>query len=310
MDNKGGVQQLEVDENHTQQRIDNFLFSQLKGVPKSRIYKALRKGEVRVNKKRVKPEYKLQLGDILRLPPFRTPMKDENKPAVPGTRLSELIKTQIMMEDNDLIILNKPAGIAVHGGSGISFGVIEILRALNPRAKFLELVHRLDRDTSGCLLIAKKSSVLKEIHSLLIAREVTKTYWLLVAGKCDFKEETVEAPLQKNILKSGERIVVVDEEGKSAKTIFKCIKHIGNLSLLEAKPVTGRTHQIRVHAAYLGHPIVGDDKYGDHEVNKECRRQGINQLCLHSSSIEFYLQSKERKVAICALLKEPWVEHL
>lgn len=309
MDKSIAIKFLVVDDDHHQQRIDNYLFTQLKGLPKSRIYKALRKGEIRVNKKRTKPDYKLQAGDTIRLPPLRI-ASNEDKQTTPGDRISSLIQKHIMYEDNDFIILNKPVGIAVHGGSGISFGVIEVLRALNPRNKFLELVHRLDRDTSGCLLIAKKSSLLKEVHALLTSRQVEKTYLLLVDGACDFSEKTVNVPLQKNILKSGERIVVVSEEGKPSKTIFTRIKVLGKMTLLEAKPVTGRTHQIRVHAQYLGHPILGDDKYGDEEANKRLKLLGIHQLCLHSSSISFYLSSKERNVGVCALLKEPWAKLL
>jgi 23S rRNA pseudouridine955/2504/2580 synthase len=221
--------------------------------------------------------------------------------------MAERITQSIIFEDADFIILNKPAGLAVHGGSGISLGVIEALRQLRPKQKFLELVHRLDRDTSGCLLIAKKSSLLKEVHQLLLEREVQKTYLLLVAGQCQFSDQTITAPLRKNTLKSGERLVVVDPEGKPAKTVFRCIQHFNGMTLLEAKPVTGRTHQIRVHAAYMGHPILGDEKYGSGEGNKSLRQLGIKQLCLHSLSLSFYLKSKQYSIGVCALLREPWL---
>lgn len=309
MVNKGsnGVQFVAINEDNCGQRIDNFLFTKLKGVPKSRIYRALRQGEVRINKKRVKPEYKLNLDDVVRLPPLRMSEKpSDNK--IPGQRMAVKIESCIMFEDTDFIILNKPAGIAVHGGSGVSLGIIEALRYLRPRQKFLELVHRLDRETSGCLLIAKKSSALKEVHALLVEREVQKTYLLLVAGHCQFTEKTVAVPLKKNILKSGERLVIVDPEGKPSKTIFHRIKILGEHTLLEARPITGRTHQIRVHAKYLGHPIIGDEKYGDALANKEMRSKGYSQLCLHSMLLAFYLKSKSQWLGVCALLQEPWKE--
>lgn len=294
-----------VEDSNEGQRIDNFLFTKLKGVPKSRIYKALRKGEVRVNKKRVKPEYKLCEDDQIRLPPLRVAA-----PAVVKTftsqKMAEKIENNIILETHDYIIVNKPAGLAVHGGSGISLGVIEALRQCRPQQKFLELAHRLDRETSGCLLIAKKRTALKEVHALLQERSVQKSYLLLVKGLCRFKEQTVDIPLTKNILKSGERIVVTDPQGKPAKTIFRLIKHIEDMSLLEAKPISGRTHQIRVHAKYMGHPIVGDEKYGNEEANKKFKQKGYNQLCLHSSLLAFYLESKKEWVGVCALLREPW----
>jgi 23S rRNA pseudouridine955/2504/2580 synthase len=309
LNQKSPVQYLSIDEDHHLQRVDNFLFTRLKGLPKSRIYKALRKGEIRVNKKRTSPDYKLQRGDSVRIPPLRMAGEKE-VPLSSGMWLIEKVKNSIILEDNNFIILNKPSGIAVHGGSGVSFGIIEILRTIYPKTKYLELVHRLDRDTSGCLLVAKKSSILKEVHTLLATRAVNKTYWLLVAGRCKFQQRTVSLSLQKNLLKSGERIVVPDPEGKPAETVFKRLKVIQNMSLLEAKPITGRTHQIRVHAAHLNHPIIGDQKYGNESINKKAKKLGINQLCLHSSSIEFYLNSKEQEISICALLKEPWAKFL
>lgn len=301
------VQVIAVDESHEGQRIDNFLFTRLKGVPKSRIYKALRKGEVRVNKKRAKPEYKLSAGDQIRLPPLRVAAPT----AVQGfasQKMGQKIERQIILEDHDFIIINKPAGLAVHGGSGVSLGVIEALRHARPKQKFLELVHRLDRETSGCLLIAKKSSALKEVHRLLLERQVEKRYLLLVAGHCEFEEQVVDVPLKKNILKSGERIVIPDSEGKPAKTVFRRLKYIDDMTLLEAKPITGRTHQIRVHARYLGFPIMGDGKYGADEANKKLKQKGYHQLCLHSSMLAFYLETKKYPVGVCALLLEPWAK--
>lgn len=295
------VKFIVVAEEQHGQRLDNFLITKLKGLPKSRLYKALRKGEVRVNKKRIGPDYRLQTGDSVRIPPFR--LAPEASPKKPNDKMLKLIQDRIIFEDNDLIILNKPAGIAVHGGSGVSIGIIEAIRALRPYLKFVELVHRLDRDTSGCLVLAKKSSILKEVHELLRLREVSKTYLMLVSGRCQFDERRVDVSLRKNVLKSGERIVVVDEvEGKEAITKFKKLKEFNNMTLLEAKPITGRTHQIRVHAAYLGHPILGDEKYGQ-GVDKALN---IKQLCLHSASIVFNLASKNTEVGVCALLMEKW----
>ncbi len=299
------VQVITIDESHEGQRIDNFLFTRLKGVPKSRIYKALRKGEVRVNKKRVKPEYKLSLGDQIRLPPLRI-AAPKIVEGFASQKMAQKIERRIILEDHDFIIINKPAGMAVHGGSGVSLGVIEAIRQSRPKQKFLELVHRLDRETSGCLLIAKKSSALKEVHRLLLERSVEKRYLLLVAGHCDFEEQVVEVPLKKNVLKSGERIVIPDSEGKPAKTIFRNLKYIDDMTLLEAKPITGRTHQIRVHARYLGFPILGDSKYGNDVANKKFREKGYHQLCLHSSMLAFYLEAKKQPVGVCALLLEPW----
>lgn len=299
------VRMLTVDEDYEGQRVDNFLFTRLKGVPKSRVYKALRKGEVRVNKKRISPEYKLKSGDVIRLPPLRI-AQPEGEQAFASKKMVEKITDTILYEDHDFIILNKPAGMAVHGGSGISLGVIEAMRQARPKQKYLELAHRLDRETSGCLLIAKKSSALREVHALLLAREVDKAYWLLVAGRCDFQQETVDIPLTKNILKSGERIVIPDSNGKPSKTRFKVIKRWPTMTLLEAKPITGRTHQIRVHAKYLGYPILGDEKYGDEAANKSFRAKGYHQLCLHSAQLSFYLKSKKQWVGVCALLREPW----
>lgn len=297
-----------IDETHIGQRIDNYLFTRLKGIPRSRIYKALRKGEVRVNKKRVKPEYKLNVHDEIRIPPLKQAIQLP-KPT-PSHRMADCIEGRIILEDSDFIVLNKPSGLAVHGGSGIQLGAIEAIRHLRPQAKFLELAHRLDRETSGCLLIVKKSSLLKEVHRLLNERRVAKTYLLLVKGQCLFKEKEVTAPLTKNVLLSGERVVVVSPDGKEAKTIFSRIKVMSGMTLLEARPITGRTHQIRVHAAFLGHPILGDEKYGDVAANKEAKNYGIQQLCLHSQSISFYLESKKVPIGICALLLESWSKSL
>lgn len=278
------VRFLEIDPEHSGQRIDNYLFSQLKGVPKSHVYRILRSGEVRVNKGRIKPTYRLQEGDVVRLPPTRT--SQEVEPATPPTRVLEILRQAILHQDAKLLVLNKPAGLAVHGGSGVRHGVIEGLRALFPEARFLELVHRLDRDTSGCLLVAKKASTLRQLHGWLRENRVDKTYLALVRGRWPERATTVRAPLSKNTLRSGERVARVDpEEGKAAETRFVRREILANATLLEAKPVTGRTHQIRVHAAHHGHPIAGDEKYGDEGFNRELREKGLKRLFLHAEQI-------------------------
>jgi len=279
-----GVQLLEIGPEAAGQRIDNFLRTQLKGVPKTLIYRILRKGEVRVNKGRIKPEYKLQAGDLVRVPPLRLAERDEPAPLAQG--LLERLEAAIVHEDKALILLNKPAGIAVHGGSGLSHGVIEALRQLRPEAKDLELVHRLDRDTSGLLMVAKKRSMLRHLHEALRGDGVDKRYLALVRGFWPAAQKQVSAPLQKNTLRSGERMVEVDEEGREALTLFRVLRRFGDFAtLVEAKPVTGRTHQIRVHARHAGHPIAGDAKYGDEEFTREIRVLGGKRLFLHAYSL-------------------------
>lgn len=281
------VQFIEVDAEYAGQRIDNFLLARLKGVPKSVIYRVLRKGEVRVNKGRIKPEYKLVAGDQVRVPPLTIPVQAENTVSVKLTSVKTL-ESHILYEDNELIVLNKPSGMAVHGGSGLSFGAIEALRALRPQAKHLELVHRLDRDTSGCLLIAKKRSILTALHEQLRDKVVEKKYWALVARQWDGKIKKVTDALKKNTLQSGERIVRVDEvDGKPSETRFKVLQRFEEGTLLECFPVTGRTHQIRVHTACKGHPIACDDKYGDNLFTAQMQAVGLNRLFLHAKLISF-----------------------
>lgn len=283
---KTPIQYIDVDEEYAGQRLDNFLLARLKGVPKSVIYRVVRKGEVRVNKGRIKPEYKLQVGDQIRVPPLVVAAEKDQV----STKLSLVknLESHILFEDNDLIVLNKPTGMAVHGGSGLSFGVIEALRALRPTAKFLELVHRLDRDTSGCLLIAKKRSVLTHIHEQLRLKTVEKKYWALVAGQWDARNKKVTEPLKKNTLQSGERIVRVDaNEGKPSETRFKILQRYVEGTLVEAFPVTGRTHQIRVHTACMGHPIACDDKYGDNDFTSQMNSLGLKRLYLHAKTLSF-----------------------
>lgn len=278
------VQLLEVAPEYAGQRIDNFLRTQLKGVPKTLIYRILRKGEVRVNKGRIKPEYKLQSGDIVRVPPLRLAERDEPAPLAQG--LLDRLEASIVFEDKALIVINKPAGIAVHGGSGLNFGVIEAFRQLRPDAKELELVHRLDRDTSGLLMIAKKRSMLRHLHAELRGDGVDKRYMALVRGHWATAKKQVNAPLLKNTLRSGERMVEVNDEGKEALTIFRVLRRFGEFAtLIEAKPVTGRTHQIRVHALHAGHAIAGDSKYGDEDFTREIRDAGGKRLFLHAYAL-------------------------
>ncbi|MDR3431952.1 MAG: 23S rRNA pseudouridine(955/2504/2580) synthase RluC [Rouxiella aceris] len=280
------VQIIPISEDEAGQRIDNFLRTFLKGVPKSMIYRILRKGEVRVNKKRIKPEYKLLPGDQVRVPPVRVAERDD---APVSAKLDKVAALEhcILFEDDHLLILNKPSGTAVHGGSGLSFGVIEGLRALRPDARFLELVHRLDRDTSGVLLIAKKRSALRSLHEQLRLKGMQKDYLALVRGEWPAHCKVVQAPLLKNILQSGERIVRVNSEGKPSETRFKIEEKYGFATLIKASPVTGRTHQIRVHAQHAGHPIAFDDRYGDRDFDAQLVGSGINRLFLHAAALRF-----------------------
>ncbi len=280
------VQLIPITDEEAGQRIDNFLRTFLKGVPKSMIYRILRKGEVRVNKKRIKPEYKLLAGDEVRVPPVRVAEREEVQVSAKLDKVAAL-EHCILFEDDHLLILNKPSGTAVHGGSGLSFGVIEGLRALRPDARFLELVHRLDRDTSGVLLVAKKRSALRSLHEQLRMKTMQKDYLALVRGEWQSHCKVVQAPLLKNILQSGERIVRVNSEGKPSETRFKIEEKYAFATLVKASPVTGRTHQIRVHTQYAGHPIAFDDRYGDREFDAQLAGAGINRLFLHAAALRF-----------------------
>ena len=293
---------VEIDDNHADQRVDNFLISYLKGVPKSHVYRILRKGEVRVNKGRIRANYRLQVGDSVRIPPIR---QAEEKPVqTPHARVLQAIADSVIYEDAALLALNKPSGIAVHGGSGLSYGVIEALRVLRPDAHFLELVHRLDRDTSGCLLIAKKRSVLRYLHELLRGDGMNKRYVALVRGQWQGGDKRVELALQKNTLRSGERVVRVDENGKEALSIFHPLEVYSSSSLMEVELKTGRTHQIRVHAAASGFPIAGDDKYGDASFDRTLRELGLKRLFLHARSLTFTAMDGEQQMMIEAPLPQ------
>jgi len=289
---KSQVQLETIDEDQAGQRIDNFLLSKLKGVPKSRIYRLLRKGEVRVNKGRIKPVYRLKPGDIVRIPPIR--QSDRSDKALPDRFILRRIENSILFENKHFLILDKPTGIAVHGGSGVAYGIIEGLRALKPEEKYLELVHRLDRETSGCLVIAKKRSFLRSLHEQLRNKQTEKRYLALVRGDWTDGERRVDAPLYKNVLQSGERVVRVNQQGKEACSIFIPKIRSSKASLMELKPVTGRTHQLRVHAAHINYPIAGDTKYGDENFNKAMRSIGLKRLFLHAHFIRFQLPDGQK----------------
>ena len=279
------VRIVEVDAEFSGQRLDNFLLRELKGVPRSLVYKIVRKGEVRVNKGRTNVKYRLQAGDLVRIPPVR---QSSPQPNSPHKGFQDALADAIIYEDKQLIVVNKPSGMAVHGGSGISYGVIETLRAMRPQEKSLELVHRLDRDTSGCLMVAKKRSMLKILHELQQEDGIEKKYLTLVHGNWGKKTEiTIDAPLKKNTLKGGERIVQVDASGKHAVTHFKVLETFEDCMLVQALLETGRTHQIRVHLKHAGTPILGDLKYGDDSANRSIRQKGLHRLFLHAASLTF-----------------------
>jgi 23S rRNA pseudouridine955/2504/2580 synthase len=274
-----------VTEEEAGQRIDNFLMRHFRTVPRSRVYRLLRKGEVRVNRKRVDAEYRILAGDEVRLPPVRIDAGDE--PGRPSTSLLELIERSIVFQDRHLLAIDKPAGVAVHGGSGMSFGVIEALRASRP-CETLELVHRLDRDTSGCLLIARDRPTLTSLHALIRNGGMHKTYLALVAGSWQLGTKRIDAPLATDNRQHGERHVRVAAAGKDSVSVFKPVQFFGPLAtLMEVDIPTGRTHQIRVHASFAGHPLLGDDKYGDRARNAELRRLGLKRTFLHAHSVAF-----------------------
>ncbi|MDR9435525.1 MAG: 23S rRNA pseudouridine(955/2504/2580) synthase RluC [Thiohalophilus sp.] len=295
-----GVKMVTIGPEQAGQRIDNFLLTRLKGAPRSLIYRILRKGEVRVNKGRIQAPYRLKEGDQVRIPPVRL---GDRAVTTPAERVLRQVEASILFEDKRIVILNKPSGLAVHGGSGISYGVIEALRALRPDAPFLELVHRLDRDTSGCLIIAKKRSALRTLHELLRENRIDKHYLALVKGEWHGGPARIEAPLKKNVLSSGERIVRVDPEGKAAISLFRPLAVNPTASLLDIKLETGRTHQIRVHATHEGHPIAGDDKYGDENFNKQLRNLGLKRLFLHARRLVFAFDDDGPHIDVTAPLE-------
>lgn len=294
------VEVVTITEDSAGQRLDNFLIRHYKGVPKSRLYRAIRKGEVRINKSRVRAESRLAAGDEVRLPPLRQGEKPAQLP--PSERLKIELTQRVLVEQPDYIVMHKPSGIPVHGGSDVSLGLIEALRQMHPQQKFLELVHRLDKETSGCLLIAKRRSALLKLQDWFRTGLIKKRYWVLVKGQWDLGVHRCDFSLKKNSLSSGERVVKVDRLGKSAITVFRPIVTYDKATLLEATLKTGRTHQIRVHLQALGYPVAGDQKYGDKIFNQQLRQIGLNRLFLQS--VELSYRDHETLFGVCALLDE------
>lgn len=290
------VSHARVDEGGAGQRIDNFLLRVCKGVPKSHIYRILRSGEVRVNGRRIDQTYRLQLGDDLRIPPIRVAEKSVEAPIPVGKAFS------ILFEDEALLVLDKPAGLAVHGGSGVSFGVIEQLRRQRPEAKFLELVHRLDRETSGLLIVAKKRSALTVLHDMMREGRVQKRYLTLVSGRWFNVQQHVRLALHKYLTDGGERRVSVNPEGKPAHSIVRLVRRWGACSLVEVELKTGRTHQIRVHLSHLGFPLYGDDKYGDFALNKQLEKEGLKRMFLHAAKLSFHHPLTDQLIELAAPL--------
>ena len=286
--------QLVITNNHSGQRIDNFLIRYFAGIPNSRIYQMLRKGEVRVNSGRIKQTYRLRLDDIVRVPPVYI---EEKYTPEPSETIRNIIENSIIHEDELSIVINKPSGIVVHSGSGQSYGVIEALRA-NNKYSTLELVHRLDKDTSGCLVLAKDIPALRLIQEAINHEKSVKRYLALLNGRLNEKKLIVDTPLQKNIIRSGERVVTVDAQGKPAKTVFFRKVLFDNATLAEIEIHTGRTHQIRVHSSSIGHFVLGDRKYGDKKTNSQIRKLGLERMFLHAKSLSFMSPLSKKIVRI------------
>lgn len=296
------VQFLDVGEEDSGQRLDNFLMRHFRKAPKALIYRIIRKGEVRVNKGRSKVSARLQAGDIVRVPPLRVEQSEKvDTSEIPADELRQ-IEQSILYEDNDLIVVNKPSGVAVHGGGGIRYGLIEVLRALRPKARRLELVHRIDRDTSGCLLVAKKASVLKALHQQMRDDQFEKRYLAIVSGQWPKNVTKVDLPLKKEHLKDGGWHVKVARDGKSALSYFELKQHLKGCDLMAVRLKTGRTHQIRVHALAHECALVGDDRYGDRELNKRFRKHGMKRLALHAHILGFTHPNTEERMRFVAPL--------
>ena len=297
---KPEVQWLEVTSAHDGQRLDNFLIRVCKGVPKSHLYKAVRGGQVRVNKGRTAVDYRIQVGDLIRIPPFR--MSEPRVNRAPAKSFS------VVYEDEGLLVIDKPAGVAVHGGSGVSFGLIESLRAARPEATFLELVHRLDRDTSGLLMIAKRRQTLLGLHRMMRDGQICKNYVALVQGRVLNDRQHIKLSLTKWLTASGERRVRVNSAGQVAHTVMTCLSRFLHYSLVGAELRTGRTHQIRVHLASIGHPIVGDDKYGDDATRAWFKEKGLNRMFLHAKSLSFTHPVTNEALSLEATLPSSFIE--
>jgi 23S rRNA pseudouridine955/2504/2580 synthase len=297
--------QIVISDENKGQRIDNFLLRYFGKIPKSRIYKMLRKGEVRINKGRIKQTYKLKAGDVLRVPPVYL---NEEKSNTPPPYLKQKIFESIIFEDDGIIVINKPAGIVVHSGSDQAHGVIEAFRAMGDKYEKLELVHRLDKDTSGCLILAKNMTVLRQLHEIISTGEMTKSYCALLAGRFDKKKIAVNNSLSKST--SNERMMIVDEGGKSATTIFFRDRIFDTATLVNIELITGRTHQIRVHSASIGHPVLGDTKYGNRMINREFKKAGLKRMFLHAKSLSFKSPVTQKKITIKAALEPKLISFL
>lgn len=294
------VRFLEVTSEEVGQRLDNFLLKHLRKVPKMLVYRIIRKGEVRVNKGRAQPSQRLVLGDLVRVPPVA--MAESGEVVMPPKTQQDKIEGLILYEDDDLLVINKPSGMAVHGGSGVSWGLVELVRNLREDARRVELVHRLDRDTSGAIILAKKMSALRSMHEQIRQDQVEKRYVTLLAGQWPKAKQKVDLPLLKNTLRSGERMVEVSPDGKSCLSYFFLQQQFKDAALMEVKLVTGRTHQIRVHARAQGCPVIGDEKYGFDEVNKLFKAWGMARLALHAKRLVFKQPSTHQIVEIEAPL--------
>ncbi len=303
IDRSNAVRVVEVDSEQAGQRLDNFLITRLKGVPRSRVYRIVRRGEVRVNGARAQPAYRLRQGDRVRIPPLRTPLPAERIPVTADVPALG----QVLYEDDHLLVLDKPAGMAVHGGTGIRAGLIELLRAARPNCRYLELVHRLDRETSGCLLVAKRRAALTALHADLRQNSVKthrfeKRYVALVAGAWEGGARTVDIGLRRDRPRSGDRVVVAEPEGRYARSVFRPRARYRSSTLVEITLYTGRTHQARVHAAHSGHPIAGDTKYGDRNFNALMRGFGLRRLFLHAARVSFVHPASGQRLEIEAPL--------
>ena len=299
-----------INSDNAGQRVDNFLLSKLKGVPKTYVYRIIRKGEVRINKKRCKVSSRLSTGDIVRIPPVR--VAEPKQLSDKATERHRYLLDKVLYQDEHIMVINKPSGLAVHSGSGLSYGIIELLRELT-QLRFLELVHRLDRETSGCLLLAKKRSALTTLSEAFRSNsgknhQLDKRYLALVKGNWDVKQTSIKEPLSKRKMSAGEHRVIVAEDGQYAHTIFSVKKVFSNATLVEAKLLTGRTHQVRVHAQSQSHSLAGDDKYGDRSFNIKMKEVGLNRLFLHASNLKFNHPASGERVSVEAPLADELVK--